>query len=262
MNSSLNKWAEKNYVLTEAQFGFRSGRGTTDCLFILHGLIEKMLSKGKKLYAVFVDYEKAFDYLDRGAIWAKLVKSGISSKCIRIFRSLYEKMKLEVKNDKKNYCFESSTGILQGECTSPIFFSFYVNDLEDVLNPDFVRIKTYDIFIRLLMYADDMVIFSDSEEGLQEALNNLDFYCKKLGITVNTRKTKIVVFKKGPISENTGHWTYRDQELEVVSYFKYLGLHFGANGSFAHHFKELVKSARKALFGLRKTLSKNPEIYP
>ena len=41
MNSRLNRWAEKNYVLTEAQFGFRSGRGTTDCLFILHGLLEK-----------------------------------------------------------------------------------------------------------------------------------------------------------------------------------------------------------------------------
>ena len=262
MNSRLNKWAEKNNVLTEAQFGFRQGRGTTDCLFILHGLIEKMLSKGKKLYAVFVDYEKAFDYLDRGAIWAKLIKSGISSKCIRIFRSLYEKMKLEVKHDYNNNFFNSSTGILQGECTSPIFFSFFVNDLEDVLNQDNVGIETYDILIKLLMYADDMVIFSNNEEGLQEALNNLEFYCKKWGISVNTLKTKVVVFKKGPISENSGHWSYRGQALEIVSCFKYLGLYFGANGSFAHHFKELVKSARKALFGLKKTTSTNPEIYP
>ena len=105
------------------------------------------------------------------------------------------------------------------------------------------------------MYADDMVIFSNSEDGLQEALNNLDFYCKKWGISVNTLKTKVVVFKKGSISENLGQWTYRGQALEVVSCFKYLGLHFGSNGSFAHHFKEIVKSARKALFSLKKTTS-------
>ena len=262
MNSRLNKWAESENILTESQFGFRAHRGTTDCLFILHGLIEQMLSKGKKLFAAFIDYEKAFDYLDRGAIWAKLIKSGVSSKCIRIFRSLYEKMKLEVKQGKKGNSFSSSTGILQGECTSPIFFSFFVNDLENSISTDNDGIEVYDIFIRLLMYADDMVIFSDSESGLQEALNNLKFYCNKWGISVNTKKTKVVVFKKGSFSANSGQWVYGDHILEVVPYFKYLGLSISANGSFAYHFKETVNSARRALFGLRKSFNDNPEIYP
>ena len=48
MNFRLNNWAENEFILTESQFGFRPQKGTTDCLFILHGLIEKLLSKGKK----------------------------------------------------------------------------------------------------------------------------------------------------------------------------------------------------------------------
>ena len=164
MNSRLNLWAENEKILTESQFGFRQQRGTTDCLFILHGLIEKLLVQGKKMYAAFIDYEKAFDYLDRGAIWAKLIKNGVSSKCIRMFQSLYEKMKLEVRQGSQNDTFTSSTGILQRECTSPIFFSFFVNDLEESL------------------------IFSDSEEGLQDALDQLDLYCSKWGIKVNVKK--------------------------------------------------------------------------
>ena len=262
MNSRLNDWAENEYILTESQFGFRSQRGTTDCLFILHGLIEKLLSNGKKLYAAFIDYEKAFDYLKRGAIWAKLIKSGVSSKCIRIFQSLYEKMKLEVRHGLQSDIFTSSTGILQGECTSPIFFSFFVNDLEGSLNADTIGIDVYDILLKLLMYADDMVIFSDSEIGLQDALDQLDFYCSKWGIKVNVRKTKIVVFKKGPFVNNSGVWTYKNEVLEVVPFFKYLGLNFSANGSFAHHFKESVKSAKKALYFLKNNLNKNPEIIP
>ena len=61
MNKRLNSWAEKHVKLNEAQYGFRRGRGTVDCLFILHGIIEIMLARGRQLYAVFVDYEKAYD---------------------------------------------------------------------------------------------------------------------------------------------------------------------------------------------------------
>ena len=70
MNTRIDKWAEKGELLTEAeaQFGFRKGRGTTDCLFILHGMIEIMLGynmlymldvmRGYKMYAAFIDYDK------------------------------------------------------------------------------------------------------------------------------------------------------------------------------------------------------------
>ena len=163
---------------------------------------------------------------------------------------------------KKGDLFSSSTGILQGECTSPIFFSFFVNDLENTISIDNEGIEIYDIFIRLIMYADDMVIFSESESGLQDALNNLHFYCNKWGISVNTKKTKIVVFKKGSSSTFQGQWMYGDHILEVVPYFKYLGLSISGNGSFTYHFRETVKSARRALFGLRKSFNDNPEIYP
>ena len=87
---------------------------------ILNGLIELLFSKGMKLYVCFIDYEKAYDYLDRAALWAKLLKTGISSKTIRIFRNMYEQMKIGVKGDN-NY-FYTRAGLLQGEITSPIFF--------------------------------------------------------------------------------------------------------------------------------------------
>ena len=87
-----------------------------------------MLGNGFKLYAVFIDYQKCYDYLDRAAIWAKLLKNGVSSKTVRIFRSMYSQMLLKVKGN--NAVFESFTGLYQGEVTSPIFFSFFINDLE------------------------------------------------------------------------------------------------------------------------------------
>ena len=115
LNKRLVNWAEREEKLLESQFGFREGRGTTDCLFILHSLIELMLGNGFKLYAVFIDYQKCYDYLDRAAIWAKLLKIGVSSKTVRIFRSMYSQMLLKVKGN--NTVFESFTGLYQGEVT-------------------------------------------------------------------------------------------------------------------------------------------------
>ena len=65
MNERLNRWAEEENVLTDTQYGFRKNRGTTDCLFILKGLIDIVFARGLKLYVCFVDYQKAYDLLDR-----------------------------------------------------------------------------------------------------------------------------------------------------------------------------------------------------
>jgi hypothetical protein len=229
-----------------------------ECLFILHGIIETMLARGRQLYTVFVDYEKAYDYLDRGAIWAKLLKGGVSSKCIRVFRSLYSNMKLEMRGDNRH--FESTLGILQGEITSPLFFSFFVCDLEDSLSEESIGISMFDVLIKLLMYADDMVVFSESKEGLQEGLNNLHTYCTKWGLTLNAKKTKVVIFKKGGQLSRNCAFNYDGKNIEVVSHFKYLGLFLSVSGSFSYGTQELVNSARRALFGLKKGVATNPEI--
>ena len=54
LNDRLIKWSNVNSILTDAQFGFRTGLGTVDAIFALHGLIEKYISSGKKLYCCFI----------------------------------------------------------------------------------------------------------------------------------------------------------------------------------------------------------------
>ena len=201
-----------------------------------------------------------FKYLDRAAIWAKLLKNGVSSKTVRIFRSMYNQMVLKVKGNSNT--FRSYTGLYQGETTSPIFFSFFVNDLESHnFNKD-GGIPIFNIFIQLLMFADDMVIFDESVVGLQKSLDKLHNYCKKWGITVNTLKTKVVVFRKGGKIGKDCVWYYGNVLLEVVPFFKYLGVFISSGGSFSHNIKESVNKARRAMFTLNRIFSKNKELLP
>ena len=58
INSRLITLCNINNTLTDAQFGFLPGYGTSDAIFCVHFLISKSLRKGKRLYCCFIDYIK------------------------------------------------------------------------------------------------------------------------------------------------------------------------------------------------------------
>ena len=273
INRRLNTWAESNNVYSDNQFGFREGRGAVDCMFILHGIIESFLSQSKPLYCVFVDLKRAFDSANRRALWFKLHKNNVSSKIINLLQNMYDKIKLRVKqsfnknqesSDVNFTCFfASKAGVLQGESLSPFLFSMFLNDLNDYLKEgNDVGIKLSDWILAVLLFADDMVILSESRVGLQNGLNSLSKYCDKWGLEVNINKTKCVPFKKGGRIGKLDNWFYKNQHLETVKQFKYLGLVFGSSGKFAKCIQNLVDQGNRALFCLKQIIHNNSEIMP
>ena len=65
----VEKLIRESVSINESQFGFMSGRGTTDIIFILRQMQEKFLSKNRQLFFAFVDLQKAFDRVPRDVIW-------------------------------------------------------------------------------------------------------------------------------------------------------------------------------------------------
>ena len=80
------------------------------------------------------------------------------------------------------------------------FFSMYINDIADEFylhGINGIEIDTLKVF--LLLDADDITIFAETAEGLQEGLNLLSNYCTRWKLILNTDKTKVMVFRKGGI---------------------------------------------------------------
>lgn len=74
----------------------------------------------------------------------------------------------------------------------------YVNDLEvELADNNISGINIGIINLYSLLYADDIILFGKNPENLQNALTVLEEYCKRWKLTVNTDKTKVVVFRKG-----------------------------------------------------------------
>ena len=256
LNSRLTEWAENYGVYIEAQAGFRSKMGTTDNIFVLHGLITHLINEGKKLYCAFVDFRKAFDFVNRDILWFKLIKIGVRGKILNVMRGMYSSVKFRVKyQNELSSEFECYLGVRQGECLSPFLFSMYINDIEDEFylhGINGIEIDTIKVF--LLLYADDITIFAETAEGLQEGLNLLSNYCTRWKLILNTDKTKVMVFRKGGILPRNLKFYYDETELEIVSSFSYLGIIFSTGGSFSNAQKTLAGQAQKAVFKLNSYL--------
>ena len=66
-----------NHELPDVQAGFRKGRGTIDQIANIHWIMEKAREFQKIIYSCFIDYAKAFDYVDHYKLWKILKEMGI-----------------------------------------------------------------------------------------------------------------------------------------------------------------------------------------
>ena len=163
-------------ILGEEQAGFRENHSTADKVFILYTLITKYhRHKGGRFYALFVDCEKAFDHVDRSALWHKLLTQNISSKMVHMLNAIYADVKTCIKTAMG--LTDCPIGVRQGCIISPVMFTLFLNNLQEYVSLDShgIDIKTITLFV--LPFADDLVIFAATGVELQRMINCLRNYC-------------------------------------------------------------------------------------
>ena len=86
-------------------------------------------------------------------------------------------------------------GVKQGESLSPFLFSMYINDIEEFFIRKGVE-GTEMGMLKSFIYADDMALFSESKEGLQNGLCMLEEYCDTWNLQISIHKTKMMILKR------------------------------------------------------------------
>ena len=235
-----------NKVLQESQCGFRAGRGTADMIFSARQIQEKCREQRIGLYQVFIDLTKAFDTVNRTALWQILRKLGCPDKYTNILKSFHDDMKVWVSlSGELSDPISVENGVKQGDIPAPTLFAiyFYIVFLIAFDNDDApavsIRYRTTNklfhlkrlrsksklmiSLIRDLLYADDCDLVSHSEEDMQKMLDLFSSACSDLGLTISLDKTK-VMFSPAPGVEyvEPNIFVY-GQRLEVVLEFVYLG---------------------------------------
>ena len=254
LTTRLTEWANLNDVIDESQAGFRKGYNTIDNIFSLQSIVQKYLSKERgRFYCIFVDFKRAFDSIHHASLWFSLERKGINpnGKFLSIFKSMYSQLKscVKVKNGLTQF-FDCYIGTRQGCVSSPIIFSLFINDLVSYLKAEcdrgiFVTDQIDDMIA--LMFADDVACFSDTIIRLQHQINCIHSFCESVGMSLNLLKTKIIVFRKGGILKQMEKWYYNGQLIDIVPFYKYLGVYFTPKLIWTKTKEVLAQQASKAI---------------
>ena len=191
VHDQTNNFLGNNNILYKFQSGFRGRHSTNECLSYLNDKILKGFDEGLLTGMILIDLQKAFNTIDHGVLFEKLVYLRFSDNTILWFKSYLGGRTFKVNIDKTfsdpgyKVC-----GVPQGSILGPLLFLLYVNDM-----PQAVKCE-------LFLYADDScLVFQHRNEKVIEEQLNKDFanLCdwfvdNKLSIHFGDDKTKSILF--------------------------------------------------------------------
>ncbi|KAK3520195.1 hypothetical protein QTP70_017929, partial [Hemibagrus guttatus] len=153
----------------------------------------------RELHCVFVDLEKAYDRVPREELWYCMRKSGVAEKYVRVVQDMYERSRTVVRCAVgQTEEFKVEVGLHQGSALSPFLFAIVMDQLSEEVRQESPW---------TMMFADDIVICSESREQVEENLERWRFVLERRGIR---SKTEYMC-----VNEREGSGTVRLQGEEV-----------------------------------------------
>ena len=239
---------ETNNLLTKFQNGFRKKHGTSDTVFKFLVSITNNLNSKLPTLSLFIDFKKAFDTISHDLLIKKLPNLHLSGKLIDwIKHYLMDRSQSTFANGVASSIKLLTYGVPQGSIMGPLLFLIYVNDMPNLpLSSD------------VLLYADDTVLtctaksLDEMSKCIQDDVNVLKHWCDVNKLTINVKKTKIVLFNvKNDLRLSFPAVKIDNNPLEIVSQYKYLGITVDQDLNMYSHIDNIYRMASDKLFMLR-----------
>ncbi len=163
---------------------------------------------------------------------------------------------VKIGNQRTEF-FPQGRGVRQGCSLSPTLFNIYINQLANILERAPIQGLTllHDTEIKCLLYADDLVLLSLTEEGLQDSLNLLEDFCQSWALMVNLQRTRVMMFQKCSRSQRPTHtFTLAHRTIETTKTYTYLGLKITPTGNFTLAVNELKEKVQRAFYTIKRSI--------
>ena len=232
-----------NRELPDVQAGFRKGSGTRDQIANIRWIMEKAREFQKNIYFCFIDYAKAFDYVDHNKVWKILKEMGIPDHLTCLLRNLCVGQEAAVRaGHGTTDWFQIGKRLCQGCILSPFLFNFYAEYIMQNSGLDEVQagIRIARRNINNLRYVEITTLMAESEKELKSLLMKVKEENEKVDLKLSVQKTKIMA--SGPITS----WEIDGETVESVADFIFLHSKITADGDCSHEIKKTLAPWKKS----------------
>uniref|UniRef100_A0A3P9JJJ8 Reverse transcriptase domain-containing protein n=1 Tax=Oryzias latipes TaxID=8090 RepID=A0A3P9JJJ8_ORYLA len=229
------------------QYAYRSNRSTEDAISsVVHTTLTHLENKNAYVRLLFVDFTSAFNTIIPQTLTQKLHTLGLNpTLCNWVLDFLTDRLQSVKIRNVSSSPITLSTGSPQGCVLSPLLFTLLTHDCT-ANHPSCLIVK----------FADDTAVVgritNNDESYYKQEVEHLESWCRDNNLCINGKKTKemIVDLRKDRCPPPPIH--IGGDAVEVVSSFRYLGVHISSDLTWSTNTSCLVKKAHQRLYFLRR----------
>ena len=244
VNRRLTEYLERHRKLINVQCGFRKNRSTLDQLVRLEAYVRKSLAEGKRVVAVFVDLEKAYDRAWRYGMKKEMHRLGLRGRLPLFVSNFMEGRLFRIRmNQQLSQEYEQESGIAQGSKLSVTMFSLLMNTIKEFIGEEvFTSLYVDDIQVA---YAHESV--EQLEDTLQKGIDGIEKWAMENGQTISATKTVALEFFNRTEPVRKPNLTLNRNPMPYVREAKFLGLWWDAKLNWERHIAEVRGKCLKKL---------------
>ena len=236
--------------VSKTQYGFCPGKSTSHAIYIIRRIQDFAESRSAKLSLALLDWEKAFDKVQHDKLFIALNRMGFSAHYVDVIKDCYRKPTFYVKDD---YGISDqrvqSAGIRQGCPLSPFLFVLVMtcidSDIQGTISQHVVNNRIPGLNYDMVYYADDTILYSQSNRGLNELLSLTERISKQYGLNLNRDKCVAI-----PMN-NDGSIHFQDgTQLAKGFEATYLGNEINRDVNIQHEVLQKIQEVRCTWFKL------------
>ena len=239
----LVKFLERNQISFNYQYGFRKLHSTTLALIEFTDTIIRFLDEGNYCISVFIDLTKAFDTVDHEILLHKLERYGIRGHANMFLRSyLSNRHQYTAINDLSSTPRKVQCGVPQGSVLGPLLFALYINDIQNAVGAECVRLFADDTAL-YMVNTDLNALISSVKVKIQQLFK----WCICNKLTINIDKTYFVLFHtiNKPVPDGFTEIATTHMTIKRATEMKYLGLVLDEKLNYNEHVQSICNSLLK-----------------
>jgi hypothetical protein len=218
------------------QSAYRAGHSTLQNMITMAELAERARTSNTPLVAVFTDFSKAFDSINRDHLFSLLTEWRVPPKIVDLLRKSHEQQRLYVRFDGEvsDTPISPSIGVMQGDTLAPYLFILVIDQILRQLPydagalADKIAGSRTALRIAALAYADDVILLANNSRDAQRLLLAFETAALKWGLHLNTKQGKtetMVIAHKSVKHTINAELLCTKGPIGVTSHYRYLGYH-------------------------------------